>query len=329
MGKSTVLNGLRSLASRRASAGTVVATAAVVGLGALALKLGSMATAGGQKPDAYAGKSYTFPDDLSNLDHWISFTAVETKGKFADQVSSWGNGLTNISGQFGISGGSMFLPMPSNLSTDYLHGGAYTEQDLGAAGAMLKPGDRSLYGNQGDMAGVAEFAGAAAGATAAVAGALGGNKFLGVGSGGFTDAALKVGGGIAQNPNKIVLFKAVPFRDHSFSWKLSPKNRQESDTIQGMIKMMRFYAHPEFVGGGLFFKYPEFFHIRFNHPEYLFDLRPSVCTDIKVNYHSQGYPAYIRDKDGGGIPAPAEVELTLSFKEVEIITKNSLAEGFN
>jgi hypothetical protein len=74
----------------------------------------------------------------------------------------------------------------------------------------------------------------------------------------------------------------------------------------------------------LFFKYPEFFEIKFRHPEYLFKLQPSVCKDIRVNYHGQGYPAYIRDANGGGIPAPAEVELSLTFMETEIVTKQSL-----
>ena len=74
----------------------------------------------------------------------------------------------------------------------------------------------------------------------------------------------------------------------------------------------------------MLFKYPELFKIKFHYPQYLFEIRPSVCTDIRVNYHGQGYPAYIRNADGSGIPAPAEVELTLSFKETEIVTKDSL-----
>jgi len=88
--------------------------------------------------------------------------------------------------------------------------------------------------------------------------------------------------------------------------------------------MFTYYSHPELVAGGLFFKYPEFFRIKFHHPEYLFELRPSVCTGIRVNYHTNGIPSYIRDADGTGIPAPSEVELSVSFKETEIITKQFL-----
>lgn len=320
MAKSTALNGLRALASKRVGVGSAVAAGAVVGLGAFGLTLASLAN-GGIGPDEFSGKSLTFPDDLANLDHWISFTAEQTNGKAADIVSKLGIG--NIGSNYGVSGGSMFLPLPSNLSTDYRP--QYTDSQMSATEAqMIKPFDRMIYGNQGDMSGVAAAGGALAGIAAGGIGKVG--SALGI-SADAGAAALKVGAGVALNPNKIVLFTGVPFREHTFSWKLSPKNRQESDTINEMIKMMRYYAHPEYVAGGLFFKYPEFFRIRFNYPEYLFDLRPSVCTDIKVNYHSQGYPAYIRNRDGSGIPAPAEVELSLSFKEVEIITKNSLTQG--
>jgi hypothetical protein len=137
-------------------------------------------------------------------------------------------------------------------------------------------------------------------------------------------AALKVTGGVAVNPHKIALFTGVNFREHQFSWKLSPKNRRESDKIRQIIELFTYYSHPEYVAGGLFFKYPEFFEIKFRHPEYLFKLQPSVCKDIKVNYHGQGYAAYIRDANGGGVPAPAEIELSLTFMETEIVTKQSL-----
>ena len=198
----------------------------------------------------------------------------------------------------------------------------------------LKPSDQAIYSNNtmGNQALVGNSlqglitaagggaAGAAAGlglkAVDAAGAALGGEQ---VGA-----ALLKVGAGVALNPHKIVLFTGVNFRDHTFSWKLSPKTRRDSDTIRQIINMFTYYAHPEYVAGGLFLKYPEFFTIKFHHPEYLFALQPSVLTDIRVNYHGQGYPAYIRDANGFGTPAPAEIDLSLTFKETEIVTKQSL-----
>jgi hypothetical protein len=284
---------------------------------------------GGSGSDPFRSSSETFPGDLHVHGNWIEFKAMPTTGA-AEGVL--GGLIGAIGSAIGVSGGTIRLPLPANLSTDY--NPTYSTPDLSmAVGSGLKAFDRGIYNNQ-DIPGMA-----AAGATlAAVGGALTGaaaagtaagqtlgniGTTLGVG-GNELNAALKVFGGIATNPHKIVLFTGVDFRDHSFSWKLSPRNRRESDTIRKIVEMFAYYSHPEFVAGGLFFKYPEFFQIKFARDSYLFRMRPSVCTDIKVDYHSQGTPAYIRNRDGSGEPAPAEVSLSLTFKETEIISKQYL-----
>ena len=319
------MSALTSLLARRVSMGALGAAAAVTALGVAGVTLASLA-GGGIGPDPYTGSNSTFPDDLVTNDHWISFQAVQTNGAAASTINSM-LGIT-IGSNFNVPGGSVFLPMPSNLSTDY--NPEYTPKDLDmAAGSVLKPFDRAIYGNQ-DIndsaalgAGMAGIAGGFAGSRGAkVAGEVA--SAFGASGGDTLAAALKVSAGIAQNPHKIILFTGVGFRDHTFSWKLSPKNRYESDTIKSIIDFFVYYSHPEYVAGGLFFKYPEFFQIKFAHPDYLFELRPSVCKDVKVNYHTQGYAAYVRNADGSGAPAPAEVELTLTFTETEIVTKNSL-----
>jgi len=231
--------------------------------------------------------------------------------------------------------------MPSSLQTDY--NPEYSTPSLGsAAGMALKPSDQAIYGNNsmgGKMLEGNSLTGLAGGLATAGGGLIGAglNSAVGavnqvggaIGAEGLAGALLKVTGGVAQNPHKIVLFTGVNFRDHQFSWKLSPKNREESDAIKTIIDMFVYYSHPEYVAGGLFFKYPEFFEIKFRHPEYLFKLQPSVCTDVRINYHGSNYPAYIRDSDGYGAPAPADVELSLTFKETEIVTKQTLNPNFN
>ena len=321
-GSSTFLRNKRSMAA----AGTFAAGVAI-GFG-----LGLTSTVGnGAGSDPFEKEAIWFPNDLGNIDHWIEFKAEETKGRAVGALESF-IGQGSLVGN-SITGGTIFLPMTNNLSTEYHP--TYSTPDLQmAAGSVLKPFDRSLYGNN-DIPGAAEFGGAMAGLgiaglsqaikgrTESIGKALGA---LGV-DGNALGAAMKVFGGIAQNPHKIVLFTGVDFRDHTFSWKLSPRNREESNKIQKIIDMFTYYSHPEFVGGGLFFKYPEFFRIKFHHPEYLFELRPSVCTGIRVNYHTNGVPSYIRNADGTGDPAPSEVELSLTFKETEIITKQFLNPG--
>jgi len=278
--------------------------------------------------------------ELEEIDHWIEFTAVETP---AAGLAALGNFLGNDLVSRGLPkptlGGTIRLPMPSNLSTDY--NPDYSPADLGpVAGMALKPAEQGMYGLNsmggasalgqnlaglvggtgllgGTAGAVTEFL-AGSGAAAGVAGAqrVAGNELFG--------AALKVAGGVAVNPHKIVLFTGVNFREHQFSWKLSPKNREESNRIKSIVDSFVYYSHPQYIAGGLFFKYPEFFNIKFRHPDYLFEMLPSVCKDVRVNFHGQGYPGYIRDSDGRGPPAPIEVEISLTFQEIEIVTKDNL-----
>jgi hypothetical protein len=313
------LRGARATAFRRAAVPAAIAAGAVTG----AIVGASLVNGGSTTPDPFKNNYVQFPNDLIQNDHWIEFSAESTKQNLQSAVGDLLSSLTGVT----VAGGTIRLPMPSNLSTDYHP--LYTSSDLDmAAGAILKPFDRGLYGNDDIGAKAAMSAAAvgtvmtAAGGAAKAAGAAAGfNIAL---DGNTTAAALKVFGGMAQNPHKIVLFTGVDFRDHNFSWKLSPRNRNESNAIRQIIEMFKFYSHPEYIGGGLFFKYPEFFRIKFRHPSYLFEMEPSVCTGIRVNYHSSGFASYIRDGDGSGVPAPAEVSLELTFKETEVITKQTL-----
>jgi hypothetical protein len=313
--------------SRGQKAGLAIAGGALAAGGAVLASL-----FGGNKiPDPFNGLDpMQFPNDLITMGHWVEFTAYETKGIGTDllQQSGFGNK---------INGGTIRLPMPANLSTDY--NPEYTSADMGkaAAGEVLAAGDRAIYGNN-DVAAGAALGGALLGAATGGAGAGVDNIIAGVKAGPFGAAlggalgagdgagaaALKIATGLAQNPHKVVLFTGVNFREHQFSWKLSPRNRNESNAIKIITDMFAYYAHPEFVAGALYFKYPEFFKIKFRHPEYLFEIQPSVLKDIRVNYHGQGYAAYIRNFDGSGPPAPAEVEISLTFQETEIITKQTL-----
>jgi len=317
----------RELADARAASGPAVGTNTN--------NVSNPGLIGGTGSDPFRGDENSFPSDLTMNNNWIEFVAKPTKGLLeGDFLSKLG--ITSSRSAVEGEGGVVRLPLPANLSTDY--NPSYSTPDLGmAAGSALKPFDRAIYGNT-DIPGQAAAGAALAGVGITGIGALlGGTETaktiqtgmgaMGINAGAAGDAALKVFGGIATNPHKIVLFTGVDFRDHSFSWKLSPRNRRESDIIRRIIAMFTYYSHPSFEAGGLFFKYPEFFEIKFARDSYLFKMRPSVCTDIKVDYHAQGYAAYIRNADGSGEPAPAEVSLTLTFKETEIISKQFLNPG--
>ena len=324
-----------------------------------------------------------FPEELKQIDHWVTFSAVETTQAIR----------TGPSQQKTIE--SITLPLPAGLQTAYNI--SYTETSLGAlgrefmdalgTGAAATEAQKLLGGAAGAMAigaGAGALTGALTGsgiigsaltgsagglATLAVAGGLGGDpRLLQVGLSSVMGedkmaAAAASQFGVARNPHKVVLFDSVGFRKHSFSYQFTPKNRKESETLKEIIRLFKYHASPgmnpdvtikmdkinsmlatsdkdgkvtggsgklkdvKLSGGKHFFKYPEFWRIKFHHPEFLFTIGESVLTSIDVNYHGGGSVSYARDT-ADATPAPTQVNLNLSFMETEIITKENIdSEG--
>lgn len=333
--------GSRLLRNNRvaATARTAAVLGAAAGVGYVVSNFNASNLGTPKRPDPYRGSSMWFPMELEEIDHWIEFTAIETEGKAVQSINSYLRSGELL--QRPTIGGTIRLPMPSNLSTDY--NPDYSVANLGSiAGMALKPAEQSMYGlnSMGGSAALGQNLAGLVGGNLGAAGSIltgtaasAGVSRVGsavnaagsaIGAESLFAAALKVAGGVAVNPHKIVLFTGVNFREHQFSWKLSPKNREESNRIKSIVDSFVYYSHPQYVAGGLFFKYPEYFNIKFRHPDYLFEMLPSVCKDVRVNFHGQGYPGYIRDSDGRGPPAPIEVEISLTFQEIEIVTKDNL-----
>ena len=306
----------------------------------------------------------SFPDDLGEMpNHVLSFTIKSTKGlgetfltTFQNQLNDLQNNTdpqTNIARAAGflattagnamVAGvkalsdalasngldfnknigtssliGNINLPVPSNLHTAYNI--EYDTPSLGPAGQAIKPSDRQMFGISGmDNSSAAQSAvqGVAGVAASFAQGAL---------NNPIAQAIGKVALGLALNPQKIVLLQGVSFRRHTFAYRLSPRNKEESDRIKAIIQQFKFSAHPSLAAGGLAFTYPDFFEITTN-SNYTFDIGPSFLESIDVEYHGQGFPAYHRNTDGSEIRAPAEVNLTLAFLETEILTRERLLNG--
>ena len=152
------------------------------------------------------------------------------------------------------------------------------------------------------------------------------------------EAALAGAYGIARNPHQVILYTGPAFRSHNFAYMLSPRNRRESDSIRSIITAFKYFQAGKYGLGGLsnqkvsvetvsgraFFEYPEFFEIDFHYPRYLFNIGPSVLTQLSFDYHPQNVAAYVREE--GGDPAPVEVSISMSFQERDIVTKDDIAQ---
>lgn len=295
--------------------------------------------------DAKVGAGKTvFPTNLAETGQFVAFRVFKRdKGSIEGGVRGKPYLATILN--------TIYLPMPANLSTGYT--ADYQNEDLGIVGAgilgsaqgALNTAEKAVGAiaggiKSGTLGGLAKGAGEAVGAITdsiakavnsidASSAAAAATALVASQAGGPLKAAVADVKGVAANPHRVVLFQGVQFREHQFSYRLSPRNQQESDAIRDIIYKMKYYMLPSFGGAGggfasrAFLNYPELFEIQFRNRQHLFEIAASVLKSFTVNYHPMGYPGYIRN---GDTVAPVEVEINMTFQETEIITKEFIED---
>jgi hypothetical protein len=184
-------------------------------------------------------------------------------------------------------------------------------------GEALKSGDLKSFGLGGG--------GTAAGGLAEVGGMIA--EKTGNFGAGIADV-LMFSAGIAQNPQVELLFKSIQNREFLFDYKFVPRNKKEAESIISIIQEFRFHAAPEIPEGssGRYFIPPSEFDIEFmlggNRNPKLPKISTCVLQGIDVNYGSAGQ--WTAFEDG----MPVEISLQLRFKEVEIMHKKLIKDGY-
>lgn len=264
-----------------------------------------------------------WPADLSTqTDNFIQFTRyVYSRAAIEDTAKA----------QLAPGGGTITLPVPASLSNKY--GVDWSNKELGIAGAEIArtasqfadPFVKNIQqGGQGFISSVTD---------AWSKSGISKDNFWnyskaalidGITSFDLAERAL-FGIGKARNPHKAVMFNAPEFRSFSFSYQLTARNFEESQTIRDIVQQFKLGMAPSFTesSNNNLFDYPDMFQITLNRPEFLFRFLFCVLTDLEVNYHAQNTPAYFVHE---GQKIPAAVAISLSFQETEIITREMFEE---
>jgi hypothetical protein len=133
--------------------------------------------------------------------------------------------------------------------------------------------------------------------------------------------------GYAFNPQQMVLFQGIDFRPFTMSFTFTPYSRQEADDVAKIIKLFKVHSAPRNANGGagMFFIPPSQFKVKF-----LFNGRENtkiskiatcVIENIDVNYTPNGFAT---TSDG----SPVQTTLNISFKEIELITREKIEQGY-
>lgn len=216
----------------------------------------------------------------------------------------------------------VIFPIPSNLNENFSV--SYNDAKLGPiTGALV----------EGAMQGAAKAGG---GVVSQLGGALAGAAVTGVkeiGSGAYAAGYAKISNetikanidkatGIVPNPHLAAIFQDIGLREHSFTFRFSPKSKQEADLLKKIVKTIKRRMLP---GTGLssesstgpLFSFPDVVDITFGPKDVEpYKIQRCVCTSMTVNYAPNGTPSFF--KDG----SPTDVEIGLNFKEIRVVTRN-------
>jgi hypothetical protein len=139
-------------------------------------------------------------------------------------------------------------------------------------------------------------------------------------------AAASAAFGLASNPKKEQVFKNVDFRTFQFDYQFFPRNSDEAKNVMRIIYEFKYHMHPEFKDANEFlYVYPSEFDITYyqngEENEKLHRHTSCVLTEMNVNYTPNGQ--FNSFEDG----TPTQINITLSFRELSLLTKDKIKDG--
>jgi hypothetical protein len=146
------------------------------------------------------------------------------------------------------------------------------------------------------------------------------------------ESILSRGAGVIPNSNLALLFNAPTLREFTFSWKMSPRSREEGIRINNILRFFKQGMAPKKAAGtqsggaSYFLGAPNIFDIHFktgrsdsdfyeilDRNDSVLRIKTCACTGAAVNYTPEGmWNAYEKGQ-------PVAITLTLRFNELEPI----------
>lgn len=140
-------------------------------------------------------------------------------------------------------------------------------------------------------------------------------------------AAIQADAAIIPNPFKAQLFHTMGFRTFTFDYTFLPRNKQEYQEVQAIIRTFKKYMHPVVGGDKFIMQYPAEFSIAYYYKgatnDELFKMTNCALTTCKVEYGGTDFTTFKR------IPgAPTEISVQLAFVETELLTRAHIEDGY-
>ena len=293
----------------------------------------------------FAGETVIYPEDLGSNDqgHYIQFFINEQENAHVNFGGSGRRVPSQPARNTGSStaqvkrsatrtlSSSICMYMPATVSAS--QNSKYGEHEIGAAVAGAIAAYKGYQEGQGFFNTVGEIKDAITDLGLEVV-VEAGKDALDIAAKG-AKAAIDINRGMVTNNRLEMVFEGVDRRSFSFDFKMMPKSESEAIMVDKIVNMFRFYMAPSFDGGdlqGRTFIVPATFDIEYYYAvgkrnEFLNRISTCVLEQCNVTYGGERTQFFRPTQDGRGAP-PVETSISLQFKELEIITREKIAEGF-
>ena len=296
----------------------------------------------------FAGETVIYPEDLGSNDqgHYVQFYINEQSNanvNFQGKSPSYAPNGAQLRGGTSTASikraptkrlsSSICMYMPATVGAS--QNSKYGEVEIGAAVATALAAYKGYQDGTG-LFGTAESIMQSMAPTIKENMKEAGKKALDVAAG--AKAAIDIARGKVTNNRMEMVFEGVDRRSFSFSFKMMPKSESEAIAVDKIVNMFRFYMAPSFEGSATqsrTFIVPATFDIEYYYNpgkqnKFLNRISTCVLESCNVTYGGER-TQFFRPTAGGvhgdGAP-PVETSIELNFKELEVITREKIAEGF-
>ena len=183
------------------------------------------------------------------------------------------------------------------------------------AGAIEAGGSATIAAITSKIGQLGVSGNAVAGVTLGVAG-----KLLG--------PAMSTAAGFSSFSQVMAHYNGPAFRNFSFQYVLRPLDPKDQQNIVKMVNFFKMASAPSQISNGLFRIYdiPYVFKIGFySRQGELQDVNKiahCACTSVAVSYGGDRFNTF------SGTDSPIETSISLTFKEIELITRTEMEEGY-
>ena len=164
-------------------------------------------------------------------------------------------------------------------------------------------------------------------------------KLKGLGQLYFAEQAMGVGGllsrasGSVLNPNLELLFQAPTLRTFQFQFKMSPRNKEEADTVKKIIRTFKRRMAAKKDNDGLFLKAPNVFKIKYlkgmNIHKSINLIKVCALLNFAVDYTPNGtYMTFGGGENGDEEASMVTYNLAMTFQEIEPIYESDYTKDF-